>query len=106
MLSVRLQNTPCTSGGRSRPNRCLRPQQRDAEQAVLEDVLADQTGVGKARQQQRVGPDQNADDHAGDRAARGAARQIRPPKNAGANCAMAANDSRPIDASCASPAKR
>ena len=28
-------------------------------------------------------------------------RQIRPPKNAGANCAMAANDNRPIEASCA-----
>ena len=29
-----------------------------------------------------------------------------PPKKAGASCATAANDSRPIEASCASPAER
>ena len=35
-----------------------------------------------------------------------ARRQIRPPKKAGASCAMAANDNSPIEASCASPAER
>ncbi len=33
-------------------------------------------------------------------------RQTSPPKNAGVNCAMAANDNSPIDASCAGPAER
>ena len=33
-----------------------------------------------------------------------ARRQIRPPKNAGPNCAIAAKDRSPIWASCASPA--
>ena len=33
-------------------------------------------------------------------------RHNKPPKKAGANCAMAANDSRPMAASCASPAER
>ena len=33
-------------------------------------------------------------------------RQISPPKKAGANCATAANDNKPIAASCASPADR
>ena len=37
----------------------------------VEDA-ADDAGVREARQQQRVGPDQDADRHAGDRAARGA----------------------------------
>ena len=50
----------------------LRAQPRDAERAEFEDILAEQTGIRKARQQQRVGPDENADDHAGERAARGA----------------------------------
>ena len=35
-----------------------------------------------------------------------ARRQNSPPKNAGASCAIAANESRPIEASCASPAER
>ena len=35
-----------------------------------------------------------------------ARRQISPPKKAGASCAMAAKESRPIEASCASPAER
>jgi hypothetical protein len=33
-------------------------------------------------------------------------RQARPPKNAGASWAIAAKESRPIDASCASPVER
>ena len=33
-------------------------------------------------------------------------RQTSPPKKAGVNCAMAANDKSPIEASCASPAER
>ena len=32
--------------------------------------------------------------------------QNSPPKNAGASCAMAANDSSPMEASCAAPAER
>ena len=32
--------------------------------------------------------------------------EISPPKNAGASCAMAANDNSPMAASCASPAER
>ena len=35
-----------------------------------------------------------------------ARRQNRPPKKAGASCAIAANDSKPIEASWASPAER
>ena len=35
-----------------------------------------------------------------------ARRQISPPKNAGASCAIAANDNRPMAASWASPAER
>ena len=35
-----------------------------------------------------------------------ARRQISPPKNAGANCAIAANDNKPIEASRAAPALR
>ncbi len=73
----------------------------------VEDVAADDAGIGEARQQQRVGPDEDADRHAGDARPRAVPRrQIRPPKNAGASCATAAKDSRPIEASCASPADR
>ena len=54
------------------PEQVLRAQPRDAERAERQDVLADQIGVREARQQQRVGPYQNADGHAGERAARGA----------------------------------
>ena len=51
----------------------LRPQRRDAERALLQHLRADQRGIGEARQEQRVDPDQEADDHAGERAGRGAA---------------------------------
>ena len=64
-------------------------------------MLADHAGVGDARQQQRIGPNQDAGGHAGDGAGAVPRRQTSPPKNAGANCAMAANDSSPIAASCA-----
>ena len=50
----------------------LRAQPREAERAEREDVLADQAGVGEARQHQRVEPDEDAGGHAGERAARGA----------------------------------
>ncbi len=35
-----------------------------------------------------------------------ARRQNRPPKNAGASCATAAKDNKPMEASCAAPAER
>ena len=51
----------------------LRPQKREAPRAVAENAEPNDAGVGEARQQQRIGPDQDADRHAGDRAARGRA---------------------------------
>ena len=51
----------------------VRLQHGEPERAVREDAAVEQAGVGEARQQQRVGPDEDADRHAGDRAARGAA---------------------------------
>ena len=51
----------------------LRPQHAEAPRPVGQNSLADHAGIGDARQQQRVAPDQNAGGHAGDGAARGAA---------------------------------
>ena len=51
----------------------LRPQRGDGPWPVGEDVLADEADIGKARQQQRIGPDRDAAGHAGDGAAGGAA---------------------------------
>ena len=55
------------------PEQRLRPQPGQTEQAIGEDARAQNTGVGEARQQERVGPHQDAGAHAGDGAARGAA---------------------------------
>ena len=56
------------------PEQLLRPQQRRCPTGPCgEDVVADEAEVGEARQQQRIGPDQDAGDHAGHGAARGAA---------------------------------
>ena len=73
MLSARLHITPCTSGGRSSPEQALRPQRFDAPRALGEHALADDADVGEGRQQQRIGPGQDAERHAGDGAARGGA---------------------------------
>ena len=51
----------------------LRPQRGEVPRPVGEDVLADDADVGEARQQQRIGPDHDAANHAGDGAAGGAA---------------------------------
>ena len=50
----------------------LRPQQAEPPRAVDQDARADDAGVGNARQQQRVAPDQDAGAHAGDGAEGGA----------------------------------
>ena len=50
------------------PEQMLRPQRIDAPRAGGEEAC-----VGEARQQQRIGPGQDADGHAGDGAARGGA---------------------------------
>ena len=73
MLSDEAQTTPCTSGGRSSPNRACGRRQARPERPVAQDALAHDAGVGEARQQQRIGPDQDAAGHAGDGAARGGA---------------------------------
>ena len=51
----------------------LRPQPGETPRPVGEDAGTDNAGLGEARQQQRVGPDQDPDDHAGERAAGGGA---------------------------------
>ena len=51
----------------------LRPQKAESPRAVGQDARADDAGVGNARQQQRVAPDQDAGAHAGDGAEGGAA---------------------------------
>ena len=56
----------------------LRPQRSDAQRAFGQDARADDADVGKARQQQRVAPDQDADRHAGDGARRGRAAPHQP----------------------------
>ena len=58
MLSARLQNTPCTSGGRSSPNSACGRSSAMPNGPSRQDALADEAGVGEGRQQQRVGPDQ------------------------------------------------
>ena len=55
------------------PEQVLRPQQRRCPTGPRRECAADDAGVGEARQQQRIGPDQDADGHAGDGAARGGA---------------------------------
>ena len=56
----------------------LRPQHGDAPRPVGENGLADETDVGEGRQQQRIGPDGDAGDHAGNGAGGGGA----PPEQA------------------------
>ena len=74
----------------------LRPQRLDAEQAVDEDR---RVGRGERGKQQRIGPDQRCRPTCRvPRRCALAPRQISPPKKAGANCAIAANDIRPIEA--------
>ena len=79
---------PAAAGSRSRTaRRCMMRARSHA-------------GFDEPGQQQRVGPHREPGDDAGDGAAsRCALRQISPPKKAGANCAMAANETRPIEAS-------
>ncbi len=50
----------------------LRAQPRDAEWPKRQDIFAQQFGVRQARQQERIGPHQDAGAHAGERAPRGA----------------------------------
>ncbi len=52
---------------------CLRPQFLKAEQAEIEDCPVEDPRGDEARQQQRIGPDSDADGEPGDRAARGRA---------------------------------
>src|ERR1043165_4271665 len=52
------------------PEQVLRAEQPNAERAVFEECLTEEIGVRKARQQQRIGPDENADAHAGEGPAR------------------------------------
>ena len=49
----------------------LRPQRGDVPGAGGEEIGGDQPGIGDARQQQGIGPDGEADAHAGDRAGGG-----------------------------------
>ena len=72
MLSARLHTTPWTSGGRSRPSRCCGRSQATPSGPRVRISLSDKIGFGKARQQQRVGPHQDAGDHARECTARGA----------------------------------
>ena len=55
------------------PEQMLRAQHRQAPRPVGEDALADHADVGESRQQQRIGPDQDAGAHAGDGAVGGGA---------------------------------
>jgi hypothetical protein len=55
------------------PEQRLRPQQGEPQRSFAQQGEGDDAGVGKARQQQRVGPHHDADHHAGDGAARGGA---------------------------------
>ena len=88
------------------PEQRLRPQHREAERPVGQDLPADDADVGEARQQQRIGPGQDADRHAGDGAARGGA----PPDQAAEERRRELRDrgeGQEADAaSCASPAER
>ncbi len=61
----------------------LRPQPVEAEQSLRHDVTDRQPLAVEAGQEQRVGPDRQADDDAADGTAAVAARQNRPPKKAG-----------------------
>ena len=49
----------------------LRAQHRQAERTIGQDRRADEARIRDIRQQQRIGPDQDADDHSADGAARG-----------------------------------
>ena len=55
------------------PEQRLRAQQCHAPGALREQAVADDAGIREARQQQRIGPHQDADRHPGQRAARGGA---------------------------------
>ena len=96
-LSGKATSTPCTSGA-DRARAGLRPQAAMPQGPSVTMPCADQAGIGEARQQQRIGPDEDAGGHAGDRAARAfpAARTARRKRRAQV-CAMPAKDSSPID---------
>ncbi len=51
----------------------LRPQRRNSPRPVCQQALPDDPGICEARQQERVGPDQDADGHSRHGAARGCA---------------------------------
>ena len=55
------------------PEQMLRAQDREAERPLGQDALADDADVGQRRQQQRIGPHQNAGGHAGNGAGGGGA---------------------------------
>ena len=85
-----------------------RLEQRDAQRPVLEKAERQPAGARKGGQQQRVEPHRETR-RRGRRARRDACRHFQkmPPSAAGANCATAANEIRPIDTSAyASPATR
>ena len=72
------------------PEQMLRAQESQPPRPVGKDVLADETDIGKARQQQRIAPDQDAGGHAGDGAAGGGA----PPEQSAEECRRQLRDGR------------
>ena len=76
-----------------------RLEQLDAERALLEQADRQPARARERRQQQRVEPDREAGGEAGSAPARVPPFQKMPPSIAGANCATAANEIRPIDTS-------
>ena len=90
------------------PEQMLRPQPADPERAGLEQRHRQPAGLRERGHQQRVGPDRRKPSVTPASAPWWvASRQIRPPRNAGANCATAAKLKSPIEASAnASPTMR
>ena len=101
MLAIMLQIIAWVIWSRpARPNSSQRLEQLDAERPLLQEADRQPARARERRQQQRVAPDQRSP------ASRPASAPLRvppfqkmPPSIAGANCATAANEIRPIDTS-------
>ncbi len=76
----------------------FRPQYREAERPLLEKGGAIGETADQFRQQKRIGPDRKSGENGRGAPRAVARRHTKPRRNAGANCAMAANESRPISA--------
>ena len=81
-------------------------ERRDAERAGDDHIGPEHAVPDEAREKERVGPGEKPDDSPTLAPSAVPRDQMSPPRKAGATCAMAAKDRRPMAASAASPDAR